>query len=1036
MKKVVRLFLFGVAAIALLLAVVVGLAFTSGFQTWAVHRALAAEPGLPLSLGRIDAGLAHVRVDQMRLTHAGVTLTLPAVDVELPLLAATRQHVQIKRLVAKGWTIDLTQPAAKALVSSPPYDSGKSGETVAGVADPGPGSATPAAVARASTASHGFSFLSSAYGAEPAQAAAAVFKGIFTQLKLPVDLTIDSVDLEGEIIFQVAPGQPPVRVRVTLTGGQLGAGREGRVNFTAAAALAADAPVNALSATGNFTAAMDTPRTFARLGAQVDATAHGPRFPQDTRLALGLTATHANAGENYTVVIESGGRKLLSVEAAYPFGAGQFSGTRSLEGSWMLDLGAADVAPFALGHPLPEFAAKGAGKFQADARWTGISASGRLDANAAQLEAVRGELAALGAVRIATEFDLVLSGKSVRVTSFTAEVAGPHPVLALRALQAFEFNAATGELKVAEPAKDLLSLDLLGVPLAWAQPFAPGFSFSGDDLHAAFVVGARGGGFAVRPVDSLSLTNLDVARAGEPLIRSVDVSMQASADYTPQGWQAEFTGATVRSAGATLLTLGARAGQLAGKDQPIKIAGQWNANLPAVLAQPAAASYAVLSGGKAAGDFAASLGTKRELQFKVACTGLTPDPAVSPVPLPDVSADIRADLDKDGRITFNAPLSIERDGRKSDLVLAGSLTPAPAGLLLDGRLSSNSFAMEDGKILAAPFAARPAAAPPARRVSPTPPSRDSTAAWNGFGGRLAIALRRVTYQQKFTVDELAGAVRIEPGSLKLDGLHAGLGEGSDFKFSGAVTFDATNKEPYSLKGDFALNNFDTVPFFQAFDPGKPATIEGKFNVTGQLAGTGLDLAQLAGRTQGEFQLTSKGGTCRLLQADVSDKLQKTQTTVAALGGLLGAMTGQEKIADYANRAKIVVDVANDWKEIPFDQLNVAIKRDSDLNITLQDFTLISPTKRIVGTGEIKYAEGTPLLGQALDLRLQLGARGKTADLMNRAYLLNGQQDNLGYTGFVAPIHIGGTLENPDTSDFRNALLKAAGGSLLNNLLGR
>ena len=44
----------------------------------------------------------------------------------------------------------------------------------------------------------------------------------------------------------------------------------------------------------------------------------------------------------------------------------------------------------------------------------------------------------------------------------------------------------------------------------------------------------------------------------------------------------------------------------------------------------------------------------------------------------------------------------------------------------------------------------------------------------------------------------------------------------------------------------------------------------------------------------------------LLQADVSDKLQKPQSTVATLGGLLGAMTGQEKIADYANRTKIVV----------------------------------------------------------------------------------------------------------------------------------
>ena len=56
--------------------------------------------------------------------------------------------------------------------------------------------------------------------------------------------------------------------------------------------------------------------------------------------------------------------------------------------------------------------------------------------------------------------------------------------------------------------------------------------------------------------------------------------------------------------------------------------------------------------------------------------------------------------------------------------------------------------------------------------------------------------------------------------------------------------------------------------------------------------------------------------------------------------------------------------------------------------------------------------------------------------MNRANLLNGQQDNLGYTGFRGADPYRRTLENPDTSEFRSALLKAAGRSLLNNLLGR
>ncbi|MSU69795.1 MAG: hypothetical protein EXS39_03255 [Opitutaceae bacterium] len=1002
--KIGRLFLIGGAALLALLLVAVGLAFTSDFQTWAARRVLASQPGLRASLGRVDAGLNRVQFQQLRLIHGGATLTLPSMEITLPLLAAARRDIQIRKLVAKGWTVDLTEPAPK-----------------------------PAPAATAAPRPREFSLLASTYAAEPAQAAATVFQGIFALLKLPVDLGVEAVELEGEVIFPVNPGQPPARARVTLTGGQLGAGRAGKFTFTTSTTLAAAAPVHTLNASGSFTAAMDTPRTFSRLGAQVDAEARGPQFPQGARLLLALTAVRADAGESYTVAVEAGGRKLLEVHAGYPGEAGKPAGGHWLAGTWTLDVRDLDVAPFVLGRPLPAFAAKGAGKFAAEVALTGFSASGHLDAKADKLGVVRPELAALGAMKIATDFDLVQSDLGVRVTSFAAEIVGAGPVLAVQAMQPFEFNRRTGELKVAEPASDLLRLDLGGLPLAWVQPFTKGLTLLGDDVHGAFVVGARGGGFAVRAVAPLTLGGLSIALDGRPLVQAVDVSLQASADYTPQGWQTELVGVTARSVGITLLTLEARAGQLAGKDQPIKITGQWSANLPAVLAQPAAADYAVLTGGRATGDFAASLGPRREIQAKFALTGLATDPKIGSATLPALSAEVRADFDEAGKIAFNVPLLIEREGRKSDLILAGTLSPVAGGLVLDGRLTSSFFAVEDAQILAAPLAGKlPAGASPAG----APPARDPAPVWRGVSGQLALGLKQVVYQQKFEMRDVGGVVRLEAGALKLDGVRAGLGAGSDFKLSGAVNFDSKAKEPYALKADLAVNNFDSVPAFQAFDPGKSATIEGKFNLTSRLAGSGLNVAHLAERTRGEIQLSSRGGVFRALRTELSDKVQKTQAAVAALGGLLGAMTGKDRIADFANRTQIVSDIARTLAEIPFDQLSVAVTRDAGLNFNLKDFTLISPEVRLAGTGEIRHAEDTTLLAQALDLRLQLGARGKLADMMNRAGLLDGRRDGLGYVGFAVPLRVSGTLRNPDTSELRTTLLKAAGGSLLNNLLGR
>ena len=132
----------------------------------------------------------------------------------------------------------------------------------------------------------------------------------------------------------------------------------------------------------------------------------------------------------------------------------------------------------------------------------------------------------------------------------------------------------------------------------------------------------------------------------------------------------------------------------------------------------------------------------------------------------------------------------------------------------------------------------------------------------------------------------------------------------------------------------------------------------------------------------------------------------------------------------------MTDIAQSLAEIPYDQLSLAVTRDPQLNLRLQDFSLISPQVRLGGTGEIRAVAGTDLAKQPLDLRLQLGARGHLADQMNRASLLDGKKDDLGYVGFTVPVHVGGTLSNPDTGELKTALVKAAAGSLLNSILGK
>jgi len=98
------------------------------------------------------------------------------------------------------------------------------------------------------------------------------------------------------------------------------------------------------------------------------------------------------------------------------------------------------------------------------------------------------------------------------------------------------------------------------------------------------------------------------------------------------------------------------------------------------------------------GDFIASVAGKTEVLAKFALTELVADPKRTTETLPTISAEIRADIAADGKITLSAPSPFTRDGRKSDLSLSGTLASTPAGLAVDARLASTLLVVEDVQI--------------------------------------------------------------------------------------------------------------------------------------------------------------------------------------------------------------------------------------------------------------------------------------------------------------------------------------------------
>lgn len=1012
MKKPLRLLLLGAAALAVLLVAAAAVALNSRVQTWAARRALASRPALHATLGSVSADLGHVELKGLRVEANGAVLTLPTLTAELPLISAgASSKILITRLVAKGWTLDLSK------------------------ARPSAGAAGGAAPGRSAAS---FALLSSARAADPAVTAVAqLFQGIFSQLQLPVDLALDGVELAGDVILPSRGGS----AKLTLTGGGLAAGREGRF------ALSLDASttgLNSLAVRATLLAAMDTPRTFTRLAVRADVAASGLQFPQGVKLAADLSATRAAAGENYSLTLATVDKQLLAVQAAFPGRAVRLAGT------WKLDVHTADLAPFTLGRTLPAFAAAGEGRFDTDAAFAAVHAVGRLNATVDHLAVIQPELASLGAVRLVADFDLAQHrdaklGDTLRVERLTAALSGSQPFATVQSLQAFDFNPQTRELKAADPARELLSLTLQGVPLAWAQPLLKNFSLTGGDLRGELAATARDGGFALRAKAPLTATGVSLAQAGQPLLRTVDLSLGLTADYTPQGWQAELAPLTVASGGTTFFTLEARAGQLAGKNQPIKSAGKFSCQLPAVLAQPIARGAVLLTTGDATGEFIVSLEAQQSIQAKLGFANLVADPKLTTEKLPTLNVEVRADIAAGGQITFNAPLLIERGGRKSDLTIGGTVTPAPAGFVVDARVTSARLVVDDAKILAAPLAAAPHATP---STVPSPAAAKPTAPgsappWAGVSGQIALALKQVVISDTFQTSDVTGTVRLTAGALQLDGFRAGLGAGSEAKLTGGLNFEAKSATPYALTADLAVNDFDPAPLFLALQPGQPATVEGKFTVVSTLSGRAVTMADLANAAHGDFRLSSKSGVFRGLPVSASSKVEGTGRLaggIAFLGNLAGAVTGRKEYSDIANKAQAVAAVAKFWQAIPYDQLSVVLTRDAALNTVLKDFSLISPEVRLAGSGRATHAAGAPLLDEALAMEFKLRARGHHGDLLKYLGALDAQPDELGYAGCTLPLRVKGTLGQPDTSELNHALAtlaleKTGASDLFNKLLG-
>lgn len=1016
--RFIRFLLLCLSLVIALAAILVASAFVPAVQTWIVERALARQPGMRASVGSVSAGFSNVGVADVRLERDGAVLTLPALEAALPLKAALwNRKVRIAALVAKGWTLDLSGRPG-------PTDQDVRGSGTEVVAS-GDGSVVTAQT----------------------QKVARIVRRLLGGWELPGDVSLDGVDLEGNVLLATPSGKEPTRVHVTIKGGGLTAGRVG--NFALDAAGPVEDPrllANAYIAHGRLVVAMGSPRSISRVEFNGSLTSEGGVLPEKLGLEAGVAAAGGAGDETCTLELSRGGRRLAIIAAGLPQAAHRLAGT------WKIDLQDSDVARLFRDRALPTFAAAGEGSFDSDAAFSRVHATGRLKAVASHLGVVAAPLDRLGAVSLDAGFEVTHGGQFLRVDRLDFAVGGNRPIAVAHTLQPFNLDEKTGDLKTADPNADWVEGSLHGLPLAWLTGTGDGLALGGGDATGDFVVKAANGGFALRSKAPLVASGVSVARAGQMLAQGLDLSLTMLAEKTVDGWQAQGAPLMVSSSGRRLATFEAKVSSPTGADGRISMAGTWNADLEALAAQPALFGAQWIKGRSASGEFFVNFGRMTEVKGKLTMFGHTPDRTVT--------MSMRGSADAYGGVAFHAPVTIALGAGASDFSADGTWTREKAGgRRLDLELVGVNVALEHlgllaGSLPVAGGVALPeilAAAPGGPRS--LVPVRDQRPFWGDWIGRVRVECYRLQVGTH-ELNEVAGTFDVDHGSIRLTGGRAAFAPPpsppkTDRLYSqpkaeaprsaataeGSLSFDAAAEFPYNLKATAAADAFDAARLLGSPQGGRDPVIEGRFAVAGTLTGNGVNLADLVDRRREEFRLSGKGGIIRLLKTTVAESIPEAPSRVSdalvGVGSVVGSLFGVKGTSlssgknPISKEAEAVLDFTYEIPEIRYDEMTVTAIRGADGAVRLDQIAITAANERLTGSGQIGGGKGLPLRAQPLSLELQLGARGAIAGFLSTAGLLAGDKDAQGFTMLRQSIHFGGTLEHINESQWHDLLVKAA-----------
>lgn len=553
------------------------------------------------------------------------------------------------------------------------------------------------------------------------------------------------------------------------------------------------------------------------------------------------------------------------------------------------------------------------------------------------------------------------------------------------------------------------------LPLSIFSPLVKGFVFSGDLERFSFECQTQGESIFLNMPEPIQIKDLDVIQNGQTLIEDLDIRLKPSLELKSKDLYFDLGIIELKKNEVNLLQ-GKASGHYPYQEGGLPVV-QWEflAQLPQMVQRTLLQT--ILEAPRS-GTFAIEGVFNETLQLKLGLRDLKPNKGNGFIDR--LLLDIHAQPTEQGSWEARVPMRMVAAGGGSELEFTGTLkknhfelSATGPQLVVDDLLFLAGF-LKDQEV---PQAATGSTKQQQTAASTPPPTpfADKQPFWFPHTGQVLLDVGRISFMRN-ALDGLKGRLTLEPNALNLESIQA-TQAGAPIRATARVDFDAQADQPYKLKSDLSIEQWNVGAILKRMLPEDPPVIEGLFSVQAVAKSEGRTLEGTLEQIAGTCTLSGGPGLVRGL-AYVGDGAQAG----AAIGGLalnvLGGVTNRPGLTALSR-------ISSYFDDLPYERLDCILEREADQDIVLKAFNLDGPVAGVRAQGSVRYHPHRPFMNQPLQLTLELGAKNALADDLQSIGLTSKRPGEDGYYWTTDTFEITGTPAQPDTSKLWSLVRKAA-----------